>query len=70
MSSSDIHGFGYGSSHSWKLEGSRQLPYHADYRLKETSYTCIVCDRTFHHYYDVTPDIFAAIEQSGIPDEC
>jgi hypothetical protein len=70
QSRSDIYGTGYGSSHTWKRGETRQLPYDADYRLKATSYTCTACNTIFYHYYDTTPDIFAAIKQAGIADTC
>ena len=64
---SEIHGTGYGDSHTW----SRIFTTLGDleYYEKFTSYSC-KCGADFNHYYDVTPDIFKAIKESGVPDKC
>lgn len=59
---SHIRGDGYGSSHDWRGDTPQD-------NSKRTFYTCS-CGAAFCHYYDAEPDIFAAIEQSGMPDSC
>lgn len=59
---SDINGDGYGSSHTW-----RRGYTHAS---KVTEYTCGDCGVMFRHAYDDIPNIFEAINDQGIPDQC
>lgn len=64
---SQISGEGYGSSHTWIRGGTNYNP--SGWSDKYTQYGC-ECGACFTHYYDVTPDIFQAIEQVGISDKC
>jgi hypothetical protein len=59
---SDIFGEGYGSSHSWRR--GHTSPY------KSTEYICVDCGALFLHDYDETPNIFEAINEAEIPDQC
>jgi hypothetical protein len=67
-----ILGKGYGSSHRWSkgstLWSSTTQPLMP--HQKHTHYQCVECDAHFLHFYDITPDIFDAIEQAGISDQC
>lgn len=58
---SDINGIGHGSDHHWHYEGT---PSNA------SIYKCAKCFWTFAHYYNHTPDIFKAIQASGVHDKC
>jgi hypothetical protein len=62
---SAINGAGWGSDHNWVY-----LHTHADDYSKGTSYRCGVCGARFMHYYDVEPDIFAAMQRAGVSDKC
>lgn len=59
---SHINGSGYGSSHNWQDRGT---PYSG-----VTKYKCKDCGALFSHYYHDTGNIFKAIEESEIPDNC
>jgi len=59
---SDISGTGYGSSHDWKRK------YTTEYKV--TIYECGNCGADFRHAYDVTPEIFKALEESSVPEHC
>jgi len=68
---SDINGSGYGDSHNWQRGDSLQwgnmgLPSSA----AQTKYTCKDCGESFCHHYNITPNIFQAMEDSGISDVC
>lgn len=68
---SHVNGIGYGSSHNWENRGSLQwgsmgLPSTA----ARTDYNCKDCGVRFVHQYNITPNIFKAIEEAGVPDIC
>ena len=68
---SHINGTGYGSSHDWENCGSiqwgiRRLPSMAAC----TSYKCKSCGAAFGHHYNITANIFKAIEEAGMLDIC
>lgn len=58
---SDINGTGWGSDHLWHYEAT---PSNA------SLYKCARCFWNFSHFYNSTPDIFAAMREAGIPDQC
>lgn len=58
---SDIHGSGFGSKHNWHRHFTRAN--------KSTPYTCD-CGASFTHWYDETPNIFQAIKEAGVPEDC
>ena len=60
---SDIYGTGFGSTHNW-------VGYTPQNNSKQTLYTCSACMARFIHAYDNTPNIFDAIELSGVADVC
>lgn len=64
---SDISGSGYGDSHQWIRGGTNQVG--ADWMSKASYYGC-PCGATFSHAYDIIPDIFEAMRQAGVPEEC
>lgn len=66
---SDIYGEGYGSSHTWKRGENRNLGS-VQAALRGSCYTCSTCKVTFRHYYDLTPNIFKAIQECGVDDKC
>lgn len=37
---------------------------------KKSFYTCNKCESAFVHSYNIIPNIFEAIKQSGVPDIC
>lgn len=65
---SEIYGEGYGSSHTWKHTGTAQVG--ANSALKKSSYICEECQEVFHHQYDMIPNIFQAMEHTGVAEEC
>lgn len=69
---SDIYGNGYGSKHDWVRGHTNQsyLGQVYSYKDKATMYTCKNCGQTFSHQYGVISDIFEAIKQSGVTEEC
>ena len=72
---SHINGSGYGDSHTWirrmtNQGGSGIFGGGLSSFDKATGYYCNKCRAGFSHQYDITPKIFEAIEQSGVPDKC
>ena len=69
---SQIGGSGYGDSHFWIRGSTNQGGFGQDLSSfdKATHYNCETCGAGFTHRYDVVPDIFTAIENSGVPSEC
>lgn len=59
---SDIFGEGHGSAHDWERGYTSER--------KSTRYRCRTCECVFHHNYDNTPNIFAAMKQQDVPDVC
>jgi hypothetical protein len=60
---SDIIGNRYGSSHNWVAETPQD-------NSKRTLYNCQDCNRFFCHCYDRQPDIFIAMKEENMPDQC
>ena len=58
---SDITGSGYGAAHHWKNRGTH---------LRSTLYQCSACNVKFWHHYPHEPNIFRAMDVSGVPNEC
>jgi len=65
---SDIHGEGYGSSHDWGRGWTNNQP--RDSYDKFTNYDCRNCKAFFQHRYDIQRNIFTALEESGVLDQC
>lgn len=61
-----IHGFGYGESHNW-IRGQTFVADRPE--DKGTVYTC-PCGASFVHRYDLIPDIWKAIKESGVTEIC
>ena len=70
MDNSDIRGVGYGSTHNWKILGTKQLPYNAPKEEKCTTYQCRDCEEIFYHYYGNQADIFEAMEDAHVKEKC
>ena len=76
---SDIIGIGWGMSHEWSQIGHQQWSYTDPFTGVTkggnniggpTFYRCSVCRVRFDHHYHDIPDIFEAMKEAGIPDEC
>lgn len=65
---SAIFGDGYGSAHVWRYLGSNQNPVGIEDKFSR--YICRDCEAHFMHRYDLEPDIFKAMEETGVPEEC
>lgn len=65
---SDIGGVGYGDKHDWKRGETAQVGDR--YWDKGTGYHCPKCGASFNHAYDIIPNIFQAIEQAGVKENC
>lgn len=59
---SDIQGNGYGSAHDWKCGYTGPS--------KVTPYVCARCGEKFYHAYDNIPDIFTAMKNTGVKENC
>ncbi len=64
---SKIIGTGHGDSHDWEIKGTEEMPLRQD---RSTLFVCRDCGLRFRHWYHVTPDIFKAMEEVSIPNEC
>lgn len=62
---SDIRGEGHGSAHTWKHDTTE--PFRNDWGSR---YFCSTCGACFVHMYHYIPDIFAAMQDEGVPAEC
>ena len=62
---SAINGDGYGSDHDWIEDITDRFGGE-----KGTRYYCKHGDGLFVHLYDITPNIFEAIKERGVSDEC
>lgn len=60
---SEINGRGHGDSHEWVMG----YQYQGD---RSTPYKCKNCHIEFRHWYNMTPNIWEAIKNCGIPDKC
>ena len=72
-----IIGYGYGDDHEWEKPDELNLRLPIGFNSKmiapiggPTVYRCSRCRVVFRHYYHDTPDIFEAMKQCDIPDEC
>jgi hypothetical protein len=66
---SDITGEGYGDKHSWKrLTNNIGSSHIEDYA--NTLYGCEKCNELFIHLYNIIPDIFQAMKENNINEEC
>ena len=59
---SHIQGTGWGSDHVW-IRGHTGFD-------KCTAYECAECGVEFYHHYEQIPDIFKAMQESGVPEKC
>lgn len=62
LRASDIIGEGHGDAHLWVYENSNNTGH--------SFYHCARCPASFVHAYRATPDIFAAMQEKGVPLEC
>lgn len=62
---SAIRGEGYGSTHNWMHDTTE--PFRGDMGSR---YFCRACGNCFVHMYHWQPDIFDAMRDEGVPDEC
>ena len=69
---SHISGKGYGFSHKWERGDTEQVSgFWGDTGgRKKTNYRCKNCRTLFTHYYDEVPDIFEAMRNQGIINQC
>ena len=63
-----IYGNGWGHAHRWKQTFVAQVGSHT--ALKRATYVCQACGASFNHHYDVQPNIFTAINEAGVLDQC
>lgn len=59
---SDINGEGHGSDHNWKHSHTSEG--------RQTLYKCVDCHHVFWHDYPHVPNIFEAMEKTGVPLKC
>ncbi len=64
---SDMRGDGHGSKHKWARVLTLQRDREAD---RMTYYVCRDCKIDFWHRYHVIPNIFQAMKEWGVPEEC
>lgn len=62
-----ITGNGYGDKHHWKRFDTIQSNNRFE---RGTFYKCDKCEVYFRHYYHITSNIFDAMEELNIPEEC
>lgn len=78
---SDIRGDGHGAKHIWKRGKTKiascRIGSHGQLCVenvkeaeKQTEYSCRVCLVAFRHFYGLQPDIFQAMKDSKVPEEC
>lgn len=69
---SDIYGQGYGDKHDWQRGQTEEVNtfFGNTGGIKSTFYSCKKCKVNFRHNYDEIPDIFQAMEYTGVPVEC
>jgi hypothetical protein len=65
---SDVHGAGYGAMHNWSR--IHTYPWKTMGGKAWSFYTCKDCGQRFVHYYHILKDIFQAIKDSGVTEEC
>lgn len=64
---SEINGSGYGDKHDWKCVATPQgLPFIE----RHTFWECKKCGYRFSHFYNYTKDIFLAMKEFEVPEEC
>lgn len=59
---SDIRGRGFGSAHDWIRGYSSPDGF--------TEFECRRCRETFRHFYHSTPNIWKAMREQGVLEEC
>ncbi len=64
---SDIRGTGHGDKHTWDMIQTLQRKIEED---RMTLYQCRVCHKDFWHRYHIIPNIFEAMKDWGVPEEC
>lgn len=65
---SDINGNGYGSSHEWKNEGTQNHGGGSGNIF--TEYSCSNCKEYFRHFYHKTENIFEAMKEFPVREDC
>jgi len=58
-----LEGEGHGSNHDW----FRVKTFVEEKYIK---YLCQACDLVFKHRHEETPEIFEAMEQANVPENC
>lgn len=68
---SHIHGSAgeHGMIHDWR-RGLTNREGSGPASSRWTRYTCAACKCTFHHFYDLVPDIARAMAGQYVPDSC
>ncbi len=64
---SDIRGTGYGDNHNWHRVDTLQRDNLQD---RMTYFICGNCKKDFWHRYHIIPNIFEAMKDWGVPEEC
>jgi hypothetical protein len=62
-----IRGHGYGDKHDWEDRGTEESPIPQN---RSTLWRCKKCNEIFRHWYHITPDIFEAMKQYGVVEDC
>ena len=57
----------YGYKHDWANMGTEQMPFPED---RSTLFICKKCKIYFRHYYHCISDIYDAMKQANINEEC
>jgi hypothetical protein len=64
-----IVGSGHGANHSWERGFTPQVGS-APNEQRYTYYQCRHCGWLFKHHYNLVPNIFLAMKQTGVPEFC
>lgn len=64
----EVRGNGYGSAHDWENKGTEQIS--SPKKRRNTLWVCRKCHEQFRHFYRITSDIFEAMKQRGVKEEC
>lgn len=57
-----------GTNHNWQRLETNQWGAHGGPAV--TGFCCADCNTYFAHYYHNTPDIYKAMKEQGVPEEC
>ncbi len=64
---SDIRGKGHGDKHHWTRISTLQRDRPED---RMTLFQCSNCKKDFWHRYHIIPNIFEAMREWGVTEEC